>query len=52
LPRAAGEETLVADQRGNLTPAQMVEQKLVSLLKGKAIPVSQIQMARSLRARS
>jgi hypothetical protein len=51
LPAPFPEESLVADRRGELTPAQMVEQKLVSLLRGKAVPVSQMQMARSVRVR-
>jgi hypothetical protein len=45
------EESLVVDGRGDLTPAQMVEQKLLSLLKGKALPLSHMQMVRCLRGR-
>jgi hypothetical protein len=33
-------EDLIADARGNLTPAQMVERKLVQLLRGNPLPVS------------
>ena len=51
VPATECEESLITDKRANLTPAQMVEQKLVSLLKGKAVSVSQIQMVRSIRAR-
>jgi hypothetical protein len=40
------EEVLVADPRAALTPAQMVEQKLVSLLEGRPVPVSQVRLAR------
>jgi hypothetical protein len=45
------EESLVADGRADLTPAQMVERKLLSLLKGKALPLSHMQMVRALRGR-
>ena len=34
------EESLVADARAGLTPAQMVERKLASLLKSNPLPVS------------
>jgi hypothetical protein len=34
------EETLVADPRGEMTPAQLVERKLVTLLRTGALPVS------------
>jgi hypothetical protein len=48
------EESLVADTRATLTPAQQVEQKLFSLLKGKLVPVSQVRTANlpSVRRRS
>jgi hypothetical protein len=50
LPRprveTVGEETLVPDLRARLTPAQMVERKLVSLLKSAPLPVSQLQTGR------
>jgi hypothetical protein len=39
-----GDESLVADPRGGLTPSQMVERKLLSLLDGQALPVSHVQM--------
>jgi len=46
------EEALVADSRASLTPAQMVERKLVSLLKSNPLPVSHLKTgARSLRSR-
>jgi len=41
-PRAE-EETLVADARVNLTPSQHVEQKLIELLNGSSVLVSQVQ---------
>ena len=46
------EETLIADTRADLRPAQMVEQKLLSLLKGKALCVSHMQMANLVRNRN
>jgi hypothetical protein len=46
------EEDLVEDARAGLTPAQMVERKLVSLLKSNPLPVSQMMTGqRSIRAR-
>src|SRR5262249_14075012 len=41
---AAAQECLVADARAALTPAEMVERKLISLLKNNALAVSQVQM--------
>lgn len=38
-----GEETLVADLRASLTPSQIVEQRLISLLQHSSFPVSQVQ---------
>jgi len=40
--RPAQEETLVVDSRAGLTPSQMVERKLRGLLRGAALPVSQL----------
>jgi hypothetical protein len=34
------DESLVADPRDSVRPAQFVEQKLISLLKTNAVPVS------------
>jgi len=34
------DECLVADPRGSVRPSQLVEQKLLSLLKTNAVPVS------------
>jgi hypothetical protein len=45
------DEMLVVDRRAELRPAQMVELKLRELLRGKALPVSHIQMVDALRAR-
>jgi hypothetical protein len=36
-------ETLVVDSRASLRPAQLVERKLVSLLKNVYVPVSQVR---------
>ncbi len=43
--RAAGsfEEAMVIDDRARLTPSQMVENKLVTLLRGSTLPVSHLQ---------
>ncbi len=43
---ALAEEALVADPRAGLTPAQMVEHKLASLLKSQPLPVSHMMTAR------
>jgi hypothetical protein len=43
---AGKEEMLVPDTRARLTPAQMVERKLLSLLKSVALPVSHLQSVR------
>jgi hypothetical protein len=45
------DESLIVDKRASLSPAQMVEQKLRSLLRGKGLPVSHIQAANALRHR-
>jgi hypothetical protein len=50
-PSAEPEESLVVDARAGLTPAQMVEKKLVSLLCGKGLLASHIQMTSMLRKR-
>lgn len=41
----SSEEALVADPRARLTPAQMVERKLASLLKSQPLPVSYLMTA-------
>lgn len=38
-------ETLIPDSRAELSPAQSVERKLTSMLRGAAIPVSHIRLA-------
>jgi hypothetical protein len=44
------EETIILDQRGSLTPAQSVEQKLSAMLRGgAAIPVSHFRLAKLCR---
>ena len=46
------EEALVTDARAGLTPAQMVERKLVALLKTNPLPVSHVMAgSRPLRVR-
>ncbi len=46
------EEALVEDVRAGLTPSQMVERKLVSLLKSNPLPVSHLMAGqRMVRAR-
>ncbi len=45
---APAEERLVADDRAGLTPSQMVERKLVGLLKSTPLPVSQLNTGRRL----
>jgi len=46
------EEALVTDARAGLTPAQLVERKLVWLLKTNPLPVSQVRAgSRPLRVR-
>jgi hypothetical protein len=45
---APTEESLVADDRAGLTPSQMVERKLVTLLKTNPLPVSQLSTGRGL----
>ncbi len=51
ISASAPEESLVIDDRSELTPAQMVESKLVSLLQGATLPVSHLQMRGLLRGR-
>jgi hypothetical protein len=41
---ALPEESLVVDDRSHLTPAQAVENKLMSRLKESSLPVSHLQM--------
>jgi hypothetical protein len=46
---AGAEEVMVADVRDGLTPAQMVEQRLVSLLKTTPLPMSRLQTVDATR---
>jgi hypothetical protein len=47
----AASESLIVDARGELSPAEMVENKLMSLLRARGSLVSHIQMAALLKAR-
>jgi hypothetical protein len=48
---AGSDEGLIRDPRAEMTPAQMVESKLVSLLNGSPLPLSQVRMAQLGRDR-
>lgn len=48
---ALPEESLVVDDRSRISPAQMVENKLVSRLKELSMPVSHLQMRGLVRKR-
>lgn len=45
------EETLVEDQRSSLRPSQLVEQKLIGMLKASPVMVSQVQRRLTHRPR-
>src|SRR5947199_2492871 len=45
------EESLVVDDRSHLTPAQMVENKLINRLRESSLPVSHLQMRGLVRNR-
>jgi hypothetical protein len=50
LPEAPPtDEALVRDGRAGLTPAEMVERKLVTLLNGTALPLSRLHTSRTER---
>lgn len=51
-PPVLPDEALVTDARGGLTPAQMVERKLMTLLQHAPLPVSQPQGASQRRGLS
>lgn len=53
-PRAAfaPQETLVNDARAGLTPSQLVERKLIALLRSTILPASHLQVSRARRALS
>lgn len=42
LPRS-DEETLVRDNRGTMTPSQIVEQKLIGIMRSSPLMVSHVQ---------
>ena len=46
------DESLVADPRDSVRPAQYVEQKLISLLKTNAVPVSYTLLRNRVSGRS
>jgi hypothetical protein len=48
---ACAEESLVIDDRCDLSPAQMVETKLTRVLGGSTLPVSHLQMRGMLKNR-
>jgi hypothetical protein len=45
-PNVPAEETLVADPRGEMTPSQFVERKLVSMLRTTPLPISLVHSNR------
>jgi hypothetical protein len=45
-------EKLVNDVRTGLTPSQLVERKLISLLRSNILPASHLQVSRARRALS
>ena len=45
-PNPPVEETLVADPRGEWTPSQFVEQKLVTMLRMTPLPISMMHSDR------
>ena len=51
-PASAPQEMLVNDARAGLTPAQMVERKLVALLHSTILPTSHLQVSRTRRTLS
>jgi hypothetical protein len=53
-PRASfvPQEKLVNDVRAGLTPSQMVERKLIALLRSTILPASHLQVSRARRALS
>ncbi len=51
-PASAPQEKLVHDARAGLTPAQMVEQKLVTMLRSAILPASHLQTSRIRRTLS
>lgn len=51
LTTGAREEALVVDERSGLRPAQVVESKLMRMIKNASLPVSHLQMTGLLRNR-
>jgi hypothetical protein len=49
---SAPQEKLVHDARAGLTPSQMVERKLVAMLRTTILPASHLQVSRIRRALS
>jgi hypothetical protein len=49
---SSAQETLVNDSRAGLTPSQMVERKLVTLLRSTPLPASHLLSSRMRRALS
>lgn len=47
-----GEEELIVDDRSELRPAQMVEDKLAGMLKGEFVMVSQLRLKALIAHRS
>jgi hypothetical protein len=52
LAAMAAQEALVSDARAGLTPAQMVERKLFSMLRSTPLPASRLQSSRPRHALS
>ncbi len=46
------QEKLVNDARAGLTPSQLVERKLIALLRSNILPASHLQVSRARRALS
>jgi len=48
-PASHEEEMLVADERGAMRPSELVERKLVAMLKSETVPISQLHQTRRIR---
>ncbi len=46
------QEKLVNDVRAGLTPSQLVERKLIAMLRSNILPASHLQVSRARRALS
>ncbi len=46
------QERLVNDARAGLTPSQLVERKLIAMLRSTILPASHLQVSRARRALS